>query len=67
MSKGCGDIFRQGKDVHNSRKLRKTLVIYKTNKLVLKDKLVVCPSKLGAQKKFLIQKVAVPDVFSLIN
>ena len=48
MSKGCEEILRQSKDVHNSRKLWKAVAIYKTNKLGLRRD----------QRKYLTQKVA---------
>ena len=38
MGKGCGEIIRIAKDLHNSQKLRKVLATYKTNKLGLSEK-----------------------------
>ena len=35
MGKGCEGIFPQGQGLHNSRKLRKVVAIYKTDKLIL--------------------------------
>ena len=34
MDKDCERILSQGKDLHNSRKLRKIVAIYKTEKLI---------------------------------
>ena len=38
MAKGCEEILPQGKGLHNSRKLRKLVAIYKTDKLILFQK-----------------------------
>ena len=38
MSKGYEGILRLGKGLHNSRKLRKVVAIYKTDKLILSKK-----------------------------
>ena len=35
MGQGCEGILPQGKGLHNSRKLRKLVAIYKTYKLIL--------------------------------
>ena len=35
MGKGCEGILPQGKGLHNSRKLRKVVAVYKTDKLTL--------------------------------
>ena len=46
MSKGCEGIFPQGKELHNSQKLGKVVVIYKTDKLILfKKSLKKVPEK----------------------
>ena len=46
MGKGCEGIFPQGKGLHNSQKLRKVEVIYKTDKLILfKKSLKKVPEK----------------------
>ena len=46
MGKGCEEIFQQGKDLHNSQKLGKVVVIYKTDKLILfKKSLKKVPEK----------------------
>ena len=38
MDQDCEGIFPQGKGLHNSRKLRKVVVIYKSDKLILYKK-----------------------------
>ena len=38
IDKGCQEIPLQGDELCNSRKLRKVVLIYKTNKLVLSKK-----------------------------
>ena len=38
IDKGCEEILPQGKGLHHSQKLRKTVVIYKTSKLILSNK-----------------------------
>ena len=38
MDKGCKEVLPQGKGLHNSRKLRKAVAIYKTGKLILSKK-----------------------------
>ena len=38
MGKGCEWILLQGKGLHNSRKLRKVVAIYKTDKLIFSEK-----------------------------
>ena len=38
MGKGCDGILPQGKGLQNLRKLRKEVVIYKTDKLILSNK-----------------------------
>ena len=38
MAKGCEGILPQGESLHNSRKLRKVVAIYKTGKLILSKK-----------------------------
>ena len=38
MGKGCEGILPQGKGLQNLRKLRKEVVIYKTDKLILPNK-----------------------------
>ena len=38
MDKGCEGILVQGKGLDNSRKLRKVVAIYKTDKLILSKK-----------------------------
>ena len=38
MGKDWKVIFLQGKSLHNSRKLRKVVAIYKTDKLILSKK-----------------------------
>ena len=38
MDKSCERILLQGKGFHNSRKLWKAVVIYKTGKLILSNK-----------------------------
>ena len=38
MGKGCEGILPQGKGLQNLRKLRKEVVIYKTDKLILSNK-----------------------------
>ena len=46
MGKGCEGIFRQGKDLRNSQKLGKVVVIYKTDMLILfKNSLKKVPEK----------------------
>ena len=46
MGKGCEGIFPQGKGLHNSQKLRKVEVIYKTDKLIpFKKSLKKVPEK----------------------
>ena len=35
MDKGCERVLPQGRGLHNSRKLRKVVAIYKTDKLIL--------------------------------
>ena len=50
------------KDLRNSRKLKKVVAIHKIKNVVLskKEKKIY---KLEAQKKYLSEKVAVPDLF----
>ena len=38
MDKDCEGILPEGKDLGNSRKLRRVVVIYKTGKLILSKK-----------------------------
>ena len=38
MDKSCEGILPKGKGLHNSRKLRKAVAIYKTGKLMLSSK-----------------------------
>ena len=38
MDQDCEGIFPQGKGLHNSRKLRKVVAIYKSDKLILYKK-----------------------------
>ena len=38
MKKGCDGILPRGKDLHNSRKSRNVVAIYKTDKLILSKK-----------------------------
>ena len=46
MGQGCEGILPQGKGLHNSRKLRKLVAIYKTYKLILsKNSLKKVPEK----------------------
>ena len=56
MGKGFEKIPRQGKEFRNSRKLRKVLPIYKTNKLVLSQKYMSVKPR-----------GSVPDLFSVTN
>ena len=35
MDKGCEGIFPQGKGLHNSRKLKKEVAIYKRDEVIL--------------------------------
>ena len=48
------------KDLHNIRNLRKVIAIYKINQFFPKG---TCPLKLETSKKYLTQKVALPDFF----
>ena len=64
MEKGCEQINRQGKDLQNSRKLRKVVVSYK-NKQTSSFLKVYVLENLEDRKKYLIQKV--PDVISITN
>ena len=57
--KGCEEICWQAKY------LWKAVAIYKINKLAPSKKL--CPWKLEARKKYLTQKIAVSDLFSVTN
>ena len=41
MDEGCEEVLWQGKDSYNSRKLRKTVAIYKTTKLVFSKNLLL--------------------------
>ena len=50
MEKVCAEIPRQGKDLCNSRKLRKAVAIYKTNKLVLSKKYMFLKTRGTAEK-----------------
>ena len=68
MGKGCEGIIPQGKGLHNSRKLRKVVAIYKTDKLILfKKSLKKVPGSNEARKNYLTQKVVAPNLFFLVN
>ena len=57
LDKGCEGILPHGKGLQNSRKLRIKIVVYKTGKL----------EKKRLRKRYLIQKVFAPNLFSLTN
>ena len=40
MEKGCQEIPLQGKELYNSRKFKKILAVYQTNKLVFSKKYI---------------------------
>ena len=49
MDKDCEELPRQGKNLHNSRKLRKVVAIYKIDKLILFYKYVSLKTR-GSEK-----------------
>ena len=57
LGKGCEGILPYGKGLQNSRKLRIKIVVYKTGKL----------EKKRLRKRYLIQKVFAPNLFSFTN
>ena len=63
--KGCEGILLQGKCLHNSRKLRKMVAIYKTYKLILSKKISEKSTRkrIEAWKNYLTQKVATQTYF----
>ena len=65
MNEGCEGILPQGKGPHNSRNLRKLVAIYKTGKLILSKKSLSLKTR--GSEKYLAQKVAAPNLFSLSN
>ena len=69
MGKGREGILPQDKGLQNSRRLRKLVAIYKTDKLILSKKSlkIVLKKKIEAQKKDLTQKVAAPNLFIFFN
>ena len=67
MGKGCEGILPQSKGLHNSRKLRKVVTIYKIDKLIFSKKSLKKVKRIESWKKYLAQKVAAPNLFSLTN
>ena len=67
MAKGCEEIPRQGKDLHNIRTLRKVVAIYKTNRLCSSFQKIYVLKNKRVEKNALLKKVAIPDLFSVTN
>ena len=66
MDSCCEGILPQSKCLRNSQKLRKIVVIYKKDKLILSKKSLSLKTR-GLEKRTLHRKVAAPNLVSLFK